>query len=107
MDSLFCPHCEDGVESIDHAFIFCNMASTVWSKVFNWWKLGPVNAFTTKDILNHAGDSRFLSQNKLKWQATVWITGYMLWQFAKRGALLWQLWVFNPLDCFKNADLEA
>ncbi|GKE71949.1 hypothetical protein Tco_1530021, partial [Tanacetum coccineum] len=72
------------------------------------------------------------------WQATVWITGYMLWQFrnkrefkakvdsankifqeiqlkcfewisrwAKRGAVPWQLWDFNPLECFKNSDLEA
>ncbi|GJU65070.1 RNA-directed DNA polymerase, eukaryota, reverse transcriptase zinc-binding domain protein [Tanacetum coccineum] len=66
MDYLLCPHCEDGVESIDHAFILCNMASSVWSKVFNWWKLGHVNAFTTKDILNHVGGSQFSSQNKLK-----------------------------------------
>ncbi|GKE99018.1 hypothetical protein Tco_0022369, partial [Tanacetum coccineum] len=68
MDSLLCPHCDDGVESIDHAFFFCNMASSVWSKVFKWWKVGPLNAFTAKDILTHVGGSHFSSQNKVKWQ---------------------------------------
>ena len=133
MDSLLCPHCDNGVESIDHAFVFCNMASSVWSKVFNWWKLDVVNAFTAKDILTHVGGPHFSSQNKLTWQATVWITGYMLWHFrnervfkakvhsankifqeiqlkcyewisrrAKSGTVLWQSWVFNPLECWRN-----
>ncbi|GJX72610.1 RNA-directed DNA polymerase, eukaryota, reverse transcriptase zinc-binding domain protein [Tanacetum coccineum] len=97
MDSLFCPHCEDGVESIDHAFIFCNMASTVWSKVFNWWKLGPVNAFTSKEILLLPTElhERFLSYHKL---SMLWISSSLSTRLGTlilfRGSLVMAVLVF-------------
>ncbi|GJX76965.1 putative RNA-directed DNA polymerase [Tanacetum coccineum] len=66
LDSLLCPCCENVVESIDHALALCEKALGVWDRLFAWWGIGPVNAFTIKK------DTRLL------WQATVLVSAYLI-----------------------------
>ncbi|GKF38517.1 RNA-directed DNA polymerase, eukaryota, reverse transcriptase zinc-binding domain protein [Tanacetum coccineum] len=45
LDSVLCPSCNNIVETCAHCLITCDLAMSVWEKVFNWWKMGSVNAF--------------------------------------------------------------
>ncbi|XP_071687753.1 uncharacterized protein [Rutidosis leptorrhynchoides] len=42
LDSVRCPLCDDGVESIDYSMIFCRHSMEVWERVYKWWGLGAV-----------------------------------------------------------------
>ncbi|GKB34439.1 reverse transcriptase domain, reverse transcriptase zinc-binding domain protein [Tanacetum coccineum] len=55
LDTILCPCCSDIVESCDHSMILCNMAMSVWEKIFSWWKLGMVDAFNVRDKFSHNG----------------------------------------------------
>ncbi|XP_071706748.1 uncharacterized protein [Rutidosis leptorrhynchoides] len=37
LHSVRCPLCDDGVESVDHALLFCKKVFDIWEKIFKWW----------------------------------------------------------------------
>ncbi|XP_071695750.1 uncharacterized protein [Rutidosis leptorrhynchoides] len=39
LDSVCCPICDDGLETVEHIFIHCAFARDLWSRVFRWWNL--------------------------------------------------------------------
>ncbi|XP_071718136.1 uncharacterized protein [Rutidosis leptorrhynchoides] len=53
LDSVRCPICDDDLETVDHAMVFCKNASEVWSKVFDWWNLNVVNIFSVEEIFKN------------------------------------------------------
>ncbi|GJT46173.1 RNA-directed DNA polymerase, eukaryota, reverse transcriptase zinc-binding domain protein [Tanacetum coccineum] len=50
LHTLLCPSCDEACETIDHSLVFCNDAMNIWGKVFEWWKIGNVNAFSTNEM---------------------------------------------------------
>ncbi|GKB45165.1 RNA-directed DNA polymerase, eukaryota, reverse transcriptase zinc-binding domain protein [Tanacetum coccineum] len=40
LDPVLCPCCNDIVETWTHSLVTCDLAMSVWDKVFNWWKVG-------------------------------------------------------------------
>ncbi|XP_071700330.1 uncharacterized protein [Rutidosis leptorrhynchoides] len=42
LNSVRCPLCDDDVETLDHAFIFCKYAMDVWERVYKWWGFNGV-----------------------------------------------------------------
>ncbi|GJT57198.1 reverse transcriptase domain, reverse transcriptase zinc-binding domain protein [Tanacetum coccineum] len=50
LDSLLCPSCGDMVESCSHCLVMCNFAMNVWEKVYSWWRIGVVNAFSIEEL---------------------------------------------------------
>ncbi|GJZ47895.1 putative RNA-directed DNA polymerase, eukaryota, reverse transcriptase zinc-binding domain protein [Tanacetum coccineum] len=57
LDSILCPSCGDIVESCSHCLVMCNFAMSVWEKIFNWWKIGNVNAFSIKEFFYSNGNA--------------------------------------------------
>ncbi|GJX60145.1 reverse transcriptase domain, reverse transcriptase zinc-binding domain protein [Tanacetum coccineum] len=55
LDSILCPSCDNVVESCAHSLVTCDLAS-VWEKIFRWWKLGHVNAFTIDEFFSSSGN---------------------------------------------------
>nr|GEZ28134.1 squalene synthase [Tanacetum cinerariifolium] len=72
--------CENVVESVDHALALCEKALGVWDRLFAWWGIGPVNAFTIKDLLRHNGGPTMKKDTRLLWQATVLVSAYLTWK---------------------------
>ncbi|GKA84297.1 putative RNA-directed DNA polymerase, eukaryota, reverse transcriptase zinc-binding domain protein [Tanacetum coccineum] len=50
LDSVLCPCCTNAVESCAHSLVMCDLAMSVWNKVFSWWKLGSVNDFSNGEF---------------------------------------------------------
>ncbi|GJY28608.1 MAK10-like protein [Tanacetum coccineum] len=80
LDSVLCPSCTNIMESCAHSLVTCDLAMSVWEKVFSWWKVGIDNAFSI--------DEFFLSYRNVNipvgifslWQAVIWTIGYFIWK---------------------------
>ncbi|GKD20615.1 RNA-directed DNA polymerase, eukaryota, reverse transcriptase zinc-binding domain protein [Tanacetum coccineum] len=76
LDSLLCPCCDDSVESCDHSLVTCNVAKSVWDKIFKWWKIGPVNVFSANDLFRFSGNVAVHSYSRALWQLLRALTGF-------------------------------
>nr|GEW58008.1 RNA-directed DNA polymerase, eukaryota, reverse transcriptase zinc-binding domain protein [Tanacetum cinerariifolium] len=52
LDSVLCPSCNIVVETCDHCLVTCDLAMSVWEKVFNWWKVGSISAFSIDEYFH-------------------------------------------------------
>ncbi|XP_071728406.1 uncharacterized protein [Rutidosis leptorrhynchoides] len=81
LHSVRCPMCDNDVESLDHAFIFCSNSMDIWSRVFNWWGLGNFSNLSFNEILRgNASGAGMSSFGKSVWQAMEWICAYYIWK---------------------------
>ena len=56
LDSVLCVYCNDSVESCTHCLVTCDLAMDIWTKLFNWWKMGNINVFTIEELFSHNGN---------------------------------------------------
>ncbi|GJR85663.1 reverse transcriptase domain, reverse transcriptase zinc-binding domain protein [Tanacetum coccineum] len=80
LDSVLCPCCDSVVESCAHSLVLCDLARGVWEKIFSWWKVGNVNAFTIDELFSANGGVNVPSLSSRFWQAVIWTTGYYIWK---------------------------
>ena len=80
INSVLCPSCSDSVESCAHCLVTCDLAMSVWEKVFIWWKLGTVNAFSIEEFFSSFGNVNVPARISTLWQAVIWSTGYFIWK---------------------------
>nr|XP_043618954.1 uncharacterized protein LOC122590843 [Erigeron canadensis] len=50
--SISCPICGFGEESVDHIFIDCGFAHSIWAAISQWCNIPPIFAFSFKDLLD-------------------------------------------------------
>ena len=75
LDSVLCPSCKSFVETCTHSLITCDLAMGVWDKIFNWWKVGIVNAFSLDEFFSSNGNVNVPIYFSCVWQAVIWTTG--------------------------------
>ncbi|XP_071728076.1 uncharacterized protein [Rutidosis leptorrhynchoides] len=76
-----CPLCDDGLETVEHALIFCKHAIEVWDRIFKLWNMGSFNNFTINELLmknNHSSSMSSLGNSI--WLAIKWIGAYFIWK---------------------------
>ncbi|GJW20658.1 RNA-directed DNA polymerase, eukaryota, reverse transcriptase zinc-binding domain protein, partial [Tanacetum coccineum] len=56
IDSVLCPSCNNAVETCAYALVTCDLAMSVWDKIFTWWKVGTVNAFSIDEFSSSYGN---------------------------------------------------
>nr|GEW53793.1 RNA-directed DNA polymerase, eukaryota, reverse transcriptase zinc-binding domain protein [Tanacetum cinerariifolium] len=79
-DSVLCACCNDSVETCTHCLVTCDLAMSVWNKLFNWWKVGNVNIFTIEELFSHSGNLDVHTSLSSIWQAVTWTSGYFIWK---------------------------
>ncbi|GKC99720.1 reverse transcriptase domain, reverse transcriptase zinc-binding domain protein [Tanacetum coccineum] len=52
----------------------------VWEKIFKWWKVGNINAFSIGDLFNSNGNVDIPNHSYRVWQAVIWTCGYYIWK---------------------------
>ncbi|GJZ80078.1 RNA-directed DNA polymerase, eukaryota, reverse transcriptase zinc-binding domain protein [Tanacetum coccineum] len=80
LDSVLCPCCNNIVETCSHSLVTCDLATSVWDKVFKWWKVGDVNVFTTGEIFASSGGVHVPNSLTRIWKAVMWTSGYFIWK---------------------------
>ncbi|XP_071688911.1 uncharacterized protein [Rutidosis leptorrhynchoides] len=80
LHTVRCPMCDDDVESIDHALIFCKNAFEVWTIVYKWWGLGCFSKTSIVEAFDGSVAQGCSETGGLIWQAVEWSCGYLLWK---------------------------
>nr|GEX76857.1 RNA-directed DNA polymerase, eukaryota, reverse transcriptase zinc-binding domain protein [Tanacetum cinerariifolium] len=80
LDSVLCLSCNIVVETCDHCLVTCDLAMSVWEKVFNWWKVGSIIAFSIDELFSCSGGVNVLTLLSHVWQAVIWTFGYLIWK---------------------------
>nr|GEX50109.1 RNA-directed DNA polymerase, eukaryota, reverse transcriptase zinc-binding domain protein [Tanacetum cinerariifolium] len=80
LDSVLCPSCNNSVESCAHSLVTCDLAMSVWEKVFSWWKMGCANAFSIGKLFSSYGNVNIPVAFSYVCQAVLWSTGYFIWK---------------------------
>ncbi|GJW78077.1 reverse transcriptase domain, reverse transcriptase zinc-binding domain protein [Tanacetum coccineum] len=80
LDSILCPCCNDIVETCAHCLVTCDLAMSVWVKVFNWWRVGSANAFSIDELFSSNGSVNVPTFLVRVWQAVIWTFGYFIWK---------------------------
>ncbi|GKE11062.1 reverse transcriptase domain, reverse transcriptase zinc-binding domain protein [Tanacetum coccineum] len=78
LDSVLCPCCNDIVETCAHCLVTCDLAMSVWVKVFNWWRVGSANAFSIDELFSSNGSVNVPTFLVRVWQAVIWTFGYFI-----------------------------
>ncbi|XP_071695757.1 uncharacterized protein [Rutidosis leptorrhynchoides] len=94
LHSVRCPLCDDDVESVDHALIFCKSALVVWDRVFNLWNMGNFSSFSINEICGIPDNNSMSGFGKKLWQAINWICLYLIWK--NRNNKIFQGKSWNP-----------
>ncbi|XP_071724329.1 uncharacterized protein [Rutidosis leptorrhynchoides] len=80
LDSVRCPVCDDGLETVEHTLVFCKMASEIWKRILAWWKFDNINAYSIDEIFKDTSPYSNSSKMGKIWQAVKWISGYLIWK---------------------------
>ncbi|GJW87792.1 RNA-directed DNA polymerase, eukaryota, reverse transcriptase zinc-binding domain protein [Tanacetum coccineum] len=80
LDTVLCPCCKNIVESCARSLITCDLAMSMWEKIFNWWKVGCINVFTINELFSLNGNVNVPVSLYHVWQAVIWSTGYYIWK---------------------------
>ncbi|GJW89767.1 reverse transcriptase domain, reverse transcriptase zinc-binding domain protein [Tanacetum coccineum] len=104
LDSVLCASCNDSVETCTHCLVTCELAMSVWTKQFNWWKVGNGNAFTIYLIGGRCGmerNARVLgnkvsSGNKILQDIQLKSYEWIVRRSKKYKAIDWQQWLRDP-----------
>ena len=83
LHSVRCPICDEDVETSQHLFIDCIVASRLWSMIANWWGIDDF----PKDLPNLItwGDTANLQQSlKVCFDAVIQTTLWVIWRFRNR-----------------------
>ncbi|XP_071699458.1 uncharacterized protein [Rutidosis leptorrhynchoides] len=80
LNPVWCPICDDAVESMDHILVGCKLAKDVWGRLFKWWGLNFSSGYNLDNIfaLDHGIHSS--KEGHLIWQVVRWVCGYMIWK---------------------------
>ncbi|GKE44868.1 RNA-directed DNA polymerase, eukaryota, reverse transcriptase zinc-binding domain protein [Tanacetum coccineum] len=71
LNTLLYPCCDSVVETCAHSLVTCNLAMSIWEKIFSWWKIGNVNAFSIDEIFAHNGNVDISSCSRRLWQLVI------------------------------------
>ncbi|XP_071705301.1 uncharacterized protein [Rutidosis leptorrhynchoides] len=74
------PLCNDDVESVDHALMFCKFAFDVWCKVFDWWGINLSSSLSIIELFWGTSSITMSDLGSMIWQAVIWVSGYLIWR---------------------------
>ncbi|XP_071714969.1 uncharacterized protein [Rutidosis leptorrhynchoides] len=107
LGTVRCPVCDNGLESVEHAMILCSFALEIWNRVCDWWKLGPFTNLSINECFLGNGFNFSSDLGKKLWQATEWVTGYLIWKsrnastFSKAKPTCAMIFKDIQLKCFE------
>ncbi|GKE46749.1 reverse transcriptase domain, reverse transcriptase zinc-binding domain protein [Tanacetum coccineum] len=71
LDSVLFPCCNNVVETCAHCLVTYDLAMSGWDKIFNWWKVGGVNAFFIEEFFSSNGGANVPTVLSRVWQAVI------------------------------------
>ncbi|PWA93765.1 RNA-directed DNA polymerase, eukaryota [Artemisia annua] len=85
INSLSCPICAIGPETIYHLFWDCSLATALWSKIFNRVDLLLPSCDTIQVLYDRLEHYTFSSSHKLIMEAIIGVAIWVLWNFRNES----------------------
>ncbi|XP_071688881.1 uncharacterized protein [Rutidosis leptorrhynchoides] len=80
LHTILCALCDQHIETIEHALVNCHKVTSIWVKLLDWWNQNnTLFSNINEAIISDQGFS-YNSIGSTLWQATKWITCYILWK---------------------------
>ncbi|GJY83743.1 reverse transcriptase domain-containing protein [Tanacetum coccineum] len=84
LDSVRCPLCDEDLESEDHIFVSCEIASGIWKDILHWWNFSGISITHLEDVISLSDhvllEIKFLNYFDVVVQTTIW----HLWIFRNK-----------------------
>ncbi|GJZ94810.1 RNA-directed DNA polymerase, eukaryota [Tanacetum coccineum] len=82
--SIVCPVCQVGIETIDHLFFSCPIASAIVSKIQVWWGLLVFRLYSYQDWLNWLGELKIRREMKDYLEGTMLVSWWIIWNYRNK-----------------------
>ncbi|XP_071692431.1 uncharacterized protein [Rutidosis leptorrhynchoides] len=80
LHTILCPLCNQHTETIDHALINCHNVTSIWLQILDWWNQINTSISNINDAIISDQGLSYTSIGSSLWQATKWITCYIVWK---------------------------
>ncbi|GKE88028.1 RNA-directed DNA polymerase, eukaryota [Tanacetum coccineum] len=81
IDSLSCPICDTGIETIHHTLWTCSLATTVWHRIFSWLQIPPPTLADLHDLYSWVDDLHISSSRRIILDTICGVVLWSLWNF--------------------------
>ena len=81
LDSTRCPVCDEDIETEEHLFTSCYVATETWTRVFTWWKIQDASITSLSDAVNLADRISLPAHQVIQFDVVVQTTLWALWRF--------------------------
>nr|GEV36499.1 RNA-directed DNA polymerase, eukaryota, reverse transcriptase zinc-binding domain protein [Tanacetum cinerariifolium] len=81
IDSIICPNCDVGVETVGHLFFSCSMSRDIFNLIARWWKLSIENFDCYDEWLEWIDSIRMSKKTKIMMEAIFYTSWWMIWWF--------------------------
>nr|GEX11688.1 RNA-directed DNA polymerase, eukaryota [Tanacetum cinerariifolium] len=81
IDSIICPNCDVGVETVGHLFFSCSMSRDIFNLIARWWKVSIENFDCYDDWLEWIDSIRMSKKTKIMMEAVFYTSWWMIWWF--------------------------
>ncbi|XP_071709411.1 uncharacterized protein [Rutidosis leptorrhynchoides] len=92
LDSILCPLCESDIETIEHSLVLCPKSAQIWKHVLDWWNQDHSLILNLNDAIINKQTFTHNNLGSSIWQATKWITCYMLWKHRNAKVFSKKVW---------------
>nr|GEY36472.1 RNA-directed DNA polymerase, eukaryota, nucleotide-binding alpha-beta plait domain protein [Tanacetum cinerariifolium] len=82
--SIDCPICLEGVETSDHLFFSCPVASSIVAKVLGWWGLPNIVISSYQGWLNWFNGLRLRKEVKDYLEGTMFVSWWIIWNYHNK-----------------------
>ncbi|GKA88595.1 plant disease resistance response protein, partial [Tanacetum coccineum] len=84
LDSLSCPICECGIESVGHLFFQCQVVRQVVRKISFWWNVNYVDFNSYEEWLNWLTSLRLTAKYKELLEGVFYVLWWLIWSFRNK-----------------------
>ncbi|GJS25874.1 RNA-directed DNA polymerase, eukaryota, reverse transcriptase zinc-binding domain protein [Tanacetum coccineum] len=84
LDSLSCPICECGIESVGHLFFQCQVVRQVVRKISFWWNVDYVDFNSYEEWLNWLISLRLTAKYKELLEGVFYVLWWLIWSFRNK-----------------------
>ncbi|GKC83460.1 RNA-directed DNA polymerase, eukaryota, reverse transcriptase zinc-binding domain protein, partial [Tanacetum coccineum] len=84
IDSITCPICDNGVESTNHLFFTCHIASEISRKISSWWDVSYMEISSYEDWLTWIVNLRLHIKHKQALEGVFYIMWWHVWSFRNK-----------------------
>ncbi|XP_071716701.1 uncharacterized protein [Rutidosis leptorrhynchoides] len=105
LHTILCPLCDQHIETIEHVLVNCHKATLIWGLLLDWWNQNNTLISNINDVI--ISDQGF-SHNSIGssiWQATKWITCYIIWKHRNLNVFTSKEW--NPVMIISEIQMQS